>query len=100
MASVWIVELTIECDCMETRDSFMDSLRYVVEEFGDIDIKRENFKIRYTECVKCGIPRKRGTLGSGVSSLDPANKCKPAYWQSCERRQAILEKEHDYNPPF
>ena len=97
MASIWIVELTIECDSMKTRDSFMESLRYVTEEFGDIDIKRENFKVRHTHCVKCGIPRHRGTLGSGVSH-DPANQCKPAHWSSCERRQAILEKNDC--PPF
>jgi hypothetical protein len=92
MASIWVVELTVECDSMKTRDSFMESVRYVVEEFGDIEIKRENFKIRHTHCVKCGIPRKRGTLGNGVSSLDPANKCKPAHWSGCERRQMELEK--------
>jgi len=93
MASIWIVELTIECDSMKTRDSFMESVRYAAEEFGDIDIKRENFKIRHTHCVKCGISSNCGTLGSG-SSLDPANKCKPAYWSGCERRQMELEKQN------
>jgi hypothetical protein len=91
MASIWIVELTVECDSMQTRDSFMESVRYVAEEFGDIEIKRENFKVRHTHCVKCGMPRHMGTLGSG-GSLDPANKCRPAYWSGCERRQAELEE--------
>lgn len=97
MASIWIVELTIECDSMQTRDSFMESLRYVTEEFGDINIKRENFKVRHTHCVKCGIPRHMGTLGTGNSGA-PANQCRSAYWSGCERRQERLELENVVPP--
>lgn len=94
MASIWIVELTVECDSIDSRDDFLKTVKYVVEEeFDDVVIKRENFKVRHTHCVKCGISRKAGTLGSG-GSLDPANKCKPAYWSGCERRQAFLEAEN------
>jgi len=94
MASIWIVELTVECDSPDTRDSFLKSVRYVAEEFGDIEIKREHFKIRHTHCRKCGIPRHMGTLGSGNDAIDPTHQCKPAYWSGCERRQAELEKQN------
>jgi hypothetical protein len=93
MASIWIVELTVECDSPDTRDSFLKSVRYVAEEFDDIVIKRENFKVRHTHCVKCGIPRHMGTLGTGVGHA-PANQCRSAYWSGCERRRAELEKQN------
>ena len=98
MASIWIVELTVECDSMDTRDTFLRIFRNMVEEeFGDVVIKRENFKVRHTHCVKCGIPRHMGTLGTGTAGT-PANQCRSAYWSGCERRQARLELENVVPP--
>jgi hypothetical protein len=70
-------------------ETVMNQLQSEIDTFAKnhgMLIRTQTRRVKYSHCRLCGVPRSFGTL-SGVPPYR-ADECKPAYSQSCKRRQA------------
>ena len=99
MSSIYTLEVLVEFDSHESREKFVSQLIHAERESEDAIIKSKKYRVRHTHCVRCGIPRHMGTLGSGINGVS-ANECRPSFWQQCQRRvMKLLESEQNVVPP-
>ena len=92
MAAVekFILDIRLEFDNAEERMKYLKELQRTCEFLQD---KFTRLCSRFSECVLCGVPSSHGTLGTGAVPGIPADRCKPAYYGSCLRRQERNEKK-------